>query len=106
MSYQYPPPPPNGADMDMSSSGYLPGYSVPPHAPLGMDPDTGIPSRERSDSLKLTRSISTPVVGQSQSQGQASQPSTPQQSIAPGQDPSGEKRRNKLGYHRTSVACD
>jgi hypothetical protein len=101
MSYQYPPPPPNGADMDMPPSGYLPSYSVAAHASSGMDPDSTIPSRERSD---LKRSISTPVVGPSQSQGQPQQPPTPQQSAA-GQDPAAERRRNKLGYHRTSVAC-
>ena len=101
MSYQYPPPPPNGADMDMPPSGYLPSYSVPPHASSGMDPDSSLPSRERSD---LRRSISTPVVGPSQSQGQPQQPPTPQQSAA-SQDAAAERRRNKLGYHRTSVAC-
>ncbi|KAK4239718.1 hypothetical protein C8A03DRAFT_42717 [Achaetomium macrosporum] len=105
MSYQYPPPPPNGADMDMPSTGYLPSYPVPPHASSAMDPGSSIPPRERSDSLKLKRSISTPVVGPSQSQGQTAQPNGPQQSVAPGHDPSGERRRNKLGYHRTSVAC-
>lgn len=101
MSYQYPPPPPNGADMDLPPSGYLPSYAVPPHAPSGMDPDSSIPSRERSE---LKRSMSTPGVGPSQSQGQPAQPPTPQHSAA-GQDPAGERRRNKLGYHRTSVAC-
>ncbi|KAH6845369.1 hypothetical protein B0I37DRAFT_392503 [Chaetomium sp. MPI-CAGE-AT-0009] len=94
MAYQYPPPPPNGADMDMSSSGYLPSYSVAPHAPSGMDPDSSIP-RERSE---LRRSISTPVVGPPQ--GHQQQP--PQQAGAPGQDSAAERRRNKLGYHRTS----
>jgi len=101
MSYQYPPPPPNGADMDMPPSGYLPSYAVPQHAQSGMDPDSSIPSRERSE---LKRSMSTPSVGPSQSQGQPPQPPTPQQ-LAAGQDPAGERRRNKLGYHRTSVAC-
>lgn len=118
MSYQYPPPPSqNGADMDMPPSGYLPNYSVPPQSSSGMDmrsgPDSGIPPRDRSDSfsksLKLKRSISTPAVGAPQPQPPAQQlPPTPQQSTAPGQDPLGlaaEKRRNKLGYHRTSVAC-
>ncbi|GAB1310955.1 Halotolerance protein 9 [Madurella fahalii] len=107
MSYQYPPPPHNGADMDLPPSGYLPSYSVPSHASSGMDPS--IPSRERSDSfsksIKLKRSMPTPVVGPPQPQAQAPQPPPPQQSAAPGQDPAGERRRNKLGYHRTSVAC-
>jgi hypothetical protein len=119
MSYQYPPPPSqNGADMDIPPSGYLPNYSVPSQTSSGMDirsgPDSGIPSRDRSDSLskslKLKRSISTPVVGPPQSQPPPTQqhPPTPQQSTTPGQDAlslAAEKRRNKLGYHRTSVAC-
>ncbi|KAK3329607.1 hypothetical protein B0H66DRAFT_31911 [Apodospora peruviana] len=109
MSYQYPPPP-NGADMDLPPSGYLPNYSVPPQASSGMDmrpsPDSGIPSRERSDSfsksMKLKRTISEPTVGPPQSQ----QPTTPQQSTTAEQNAlAQEKRRNKLGYHRTSVAC-
>jgi hypothetical protein len=118
MSYQYPPPPSqNGADMDIPPSGYLPNYSVSSQTSSGMDirsgPDSGIPSRDRSDSLskslKLKRSISTPSVGAPLSQPPPPQhPPTPQQSTTPGQDPLGlaaEKRRNKLGYHRTSVAC-
>ncbi|KAL2134367.1 hypothetical protein VTI74DRAFT_358 [Chaetomium olivicolor] len=99
MSYQYPPPPQNGTDIETQASGYLPSY------PSGMDPNSNISSRERSNTLKLTRSVSTPVVGQSQSPSHAPQPPASQQLAAPGQDPSGEKRRNKLGYHRTSVAC-
>lgn len=118
MSYQYPPPPPqNGADMDLPPSGYMPNYSVPPQTPSGMDmrsgPDSGMPSRDRSNSfsksMKLKRSLSTPTAGPPQSQTPAQQqPPTPQQSTTPTQAElalAGEKRRNKLGYHRTSVAC-
>ena len=105
MSYQYPPPPPNGTEMDMPPSGYMSGYSVPSHT----DPDSSIPSRERSDSfsksMKLKRSLSTPVVGPPQGQSQVPQPPTPQSSGASGLDAAAERRRNKLGYHRTSVAC-
>ncbi|KAK4252281.1 hypothetical protein C7999DRAFT_10195 [Corynascus novoguineensis] len=93
MSYQYPPPPQNG-DMEMPASGYLPSYPVAAHVSSGLDADASLASRERSD---LNRSISTPGVGPSQTH--------PQQQGAAGQDPSGERRRNKLGYHRTSVAC-
>lgn len=106
MSYQYPPPPQNGADMDMSPSGYYPNYSVSSHTSSGMD--SGVPSRDRSDSMKIKRSLSTPAVGPSPSQAPAPQSTASQQSTAQGQDPlglAGEKRRNKLGYHRTSVAC-
>ncbi|KAL2022793.1 hypothetical protein VTK56DRAFT_4609 [Thermocarpiscus australiensis] len=114
MSYQYPPPPHNGAEMDLPPSGYLPNFAVPPHASSGMDarsdPNSGIASRGRSDpfsnSAKLKRTVSTPVVGPAQAQVQAPKLTAPQQSpVASGQDPAGEKRRNKLGYHRTSVAC-
>lgn len=113
MSYQYPPPPQNGAATDMSSSGYLPGYHAPSQPSSGLDPssdaDSRVLPRERSDSLsksmKLKRSISTPVAGPLQSHLQAAQSPAPQQSTASGQDPPGERRRNKLGYHRTSVAC-
>ncbi|KAK4673298.1 hypothetical protein QC763_110660 [Podospora pseudopauciseta] len=106
MSYQYPPPPQNGADMDMSPSGYYPNYSVSSHTSSGMD--SGVPSRDRSDSMRIKRSLSTPAVGPSPSQAPAPQSTASQQSTAQGQDPlglAGEKRRNKLGYHRTSVAC-
>ncbi|KAK0618325.1 hypothetical protein B0T17DRAFT_496385 [Bombardia bombarda] len=115
MSYQYPPPPPpNGAEMDMPPSGYLPNYSVPSQASSGMNmrpsPDSGIPSRERSDSfsksMKLKRSLSTPTVGPPQSHPPAHQAPTPQQIATAEQNAlAAEKRRNKLGYHRTSVAC-
>ncbi|KAK4105302.1 hypothetical protein N658DRAFT_482821 [Parathielavia hyrcaniae] len=97
MSYQYPPPPQDG-DMDIPQSGYLTGYS----ASSDLDPDSSIPFREH---LELKRSISTPMAGSSQSQGLPSQPPTPQQSSAAAQDSAAERRRNKLGYHRTSVAC-
>lgn len=54
--------------------------------------------KERRDSTSmLKRSYSTPAVktmSSSVSSDQSSQPSN-----------SGEKRRNKLGYHRTSIAC-
>ena len=103
MSYQYPPPPPpNGAEMDMPPSGYMPNYSVPPPASaIDMRPaqDSSMSLKERKDSLsqaslmKLKRSMSIPNVG--------SQPTA--QDHAMGMP--GEKRRNKLGYHRTSVAC-
>jgi hypothetical protein len=117
MSYQYPPPPSqNGAEMDIPPPGYMSNYSVPPQAPSGMDmrpsPDSGIPSRERSDSfsrsMKLKRSISTPTVGPPLSQPAAQQSPAAQQQTTAEQNAlalAGEKRRNKLGYHRTSVAC-
>ncbi|KAK3337110.1 hypothetical protein B0T19DRAFT_60884 [Cercophora scortea] len=116
MPYQYPPPPPpNGADMP---SGYMSDYPGVPQPSSGMNmrpsPDSGIPLRERSGSfsksLKLKRSISSPVGGppQSQAPGQQSPTLQHQQQTAAEQNAlalASEKRRNKLGYHRTSVAC-
>ncbi|KAL0474703.1 hypothetical protein QR685DRAFT_20231 [Neurospora intermedia] len=103
MSFQYPPPPSqNGTDMDIQHSGYMP-YSVPPPGSSGMDlrhsPDMG---RDRSDSYpfatKSKRSMSASQT--SQPPPTPRDPTTPDQGLL-----SGEKRRNKLGYHRTSVAC-
>jgi len=110
MSYQYPPPPPpNGADMGLPPSGYLPEYSSI-HPPSGMDMRPGEDAgadKDRHDPLskamKLKRSLSTPSVRPQQA------PAPPQQNPPPEHPSLGmsaaEKRRNKLGYHRTSVAC-
>lgn len=105
MSYQYPPPPPNGADMNVHNSGYLPAYSMslqqPP--PMGTTDPRGSPIRHmehRDHDTFLKRSFSTP---DARSQHQVI-PEAQQQSPTEG-DLAGERRRNKLGYHRTSVAC-
>lgn len=117
MSYQYPPPPPqNGADMDIQPSGYMPNYSAHHQPPSAMDmrptPDSDHSMKERresfSNSMKLKRSISSPSVRPPQTQTQQSQ-LPPSQNSAAEQNAlnlaAAEKRRNKLGYHRTSVAC-
>ncbi len=60
-------------------------------------------SRSSSVNMKLKRSLSTPVVRPQQanmSQAQA-MPSPDHSALGL----AAEKRRNKLGYHRTSVAC-
>jgi hypothetical protein len=57
--------------------------------------------------MKLKRSLSTPTAGPL-SQPSAQHTPTSQQSAQATQDAlalAAEKRRNKLGYHRTSVAC-
>lgn len=106
MSYQYPPPPPqNGAgDMDLppSGGGYMSGYSVPPPS-SNMEvrpPGASISLKDRRESLskamKLKRSMSTPNVRPGQ---------TPPDHAAAAAALQADKRRNKLGYHRTSVAC-
>lgn len=84
----------------MSHAPYLTGYPVPsqqqPH-PGMTDPRTSQLSMHdtREPSLGLRRSFSTPNAvpypdaGMDQAQGGMP----------------GEKKRNKLGYHRSSVAC-
>lgn len=57
----------------------------------------GSPERPRSPSAMLKRSFSTPDTARLQKQ--AAEDSQGQQSST------GEKKRNKLGYHRTSIAC-
>ncbi|KAL8370903.1 hypothetical protein RB595_000982 [Gaeumannomyces hyphopodioides] len=111
MSYQYPPPPPNGAEMGMSASAYIPTYESLQHSSeLGVGPehDPTFSPRDRRDSfsaaMHLKRSMSTPDVRpqlppQHDHMHQQGQPADHASFLA------GEKRRNKLGYHRTSVAC-
>lgn len=81
----------------------MPNYSLPPPtgSSLEMRPsqDSTMSLKDRKDSLsqaslKIKRSLSTPNV--------RSQPNVPDH-LSMGMP--GEKRRNKLGYHRTSVAC-
>ncbi|GKT48317.1 uncharacterized protein ColSpa_08498 [Colletotrichum spaethianum] len=102
MSYQYPPPlASSGSEMDVSHPGYAPNYGAPAPVPSQMNPGTQEQTlKERKESfsqasLKLKRSMSTPNVRPRQAN--ASDPI--QSSLA------GDKKRNKLGYHRTSVAC-
>ncbi|KAK2006893.1 hypothetical protein LZ32DRAFT_543045 [Colletotrichum eremochloae] len=102
MSYQYPQPLPySGTGMGVSHPGYAPNYDAPAPMPLPMDPRNQEQSlKERKESfsqasLKLRRSMSTPNV-------------RPRQTSTSDANQSGlasDKKRNKLGYHRTSVAC-
>ncbi len=99
MAYQYP----MGASELESSSNMIPSYHHPPgeHTQPGSPADVKPSSpnstnRETSigsKSSKVKRSMSTPNV-----RGQSS-------ADAAALALSAEKRRNKLGYHRTSVAC-
>ncbi|WYZ34448.1 hypothetical protein EsH8_I_000724 [Colletotrichum jinshuiense] len=85
MSYQYPPPLPlHGSEMDVSHPDYVTNYIAPAPEPPLMDPRTHDPTLEER--------------GESFSQADLSDAS--QQLIL-----AGDKKRNKLGYHRTSVAC-
>ncbi|KAK2032563.1 hypothetical protein LX32DRAFT_582514 [Colletotrichum zoysiae] len=102
MSYQYPPPLPySGSGINVSHPAYAPNYDASAPIPLPMDPRTQEQTlRERKESfsqasMKLRRSMSTPDVRPRQT----SMSDANQSGLA------GEKKRNKLGYHRTSVAC-
>ncbi|OLN94303.1 hypothetical protein CCHL11_02970 [Colletotrichum chlorophyti] len=102
MSYQYQPHlAPTGSEMNMSHPGYAPNYSAPAPMISMMDPRTHDQTvRERKESfgqasLRLKRAVSTPNVRSLQ----ANMSDPNQLGLA------GEKKRNKLGYHRTSVAC-
>ncbi|KAF7524271.1 hypothetical protein G7054_g11480 [Neopestalotiopsis clavispora] len=114
MSYQYPPPPQNGGDLDLPHSGYLSNYqtsaasslevrnqqvpavhSMQPVLPAQGSTMSLAQRRDLNKALKLRRPETTPNV---RTQGT--------NESAHGQFGSaGEKKRNKLGYHRTSVAC-
>lgn len=103
MAYQYPLP---SSGLDPSSNmipsfHHLPSDQPPPHSPAHTKPSspssqnrgTSLGSKSGSKASKIKRSISTPNV-----RGQAT-------ADAAALALSAEKRRNKLGYHRTSVAC-
>lgn len=111
MSYQYPPPPPHGAEMGMSSSAYTPTYAPLPHSSefgMGSEYDPDFPPRDRRDSFSTTmhlkRSMSTsnvrPELPLEQAHMQQQGQTVDHVSFL-----AADKRRNKLGYHRTSVAC-
>lgn len=105
MSFQYPPPPPNGTSMALPPSGYLPANYSGIHSPGGLVQNTDMSPKERHNSMsknlnmRLAKPLSASVV-QSAAAHQASL-SQEQNSL----NLAAEKRRNKLGYHRTSVAC-
>lgn len=104
MPYTYPAPDSNAGDMDMSQSSYLPPYSsMPPHKSpsnrLGDGQDSTLSFKDHGDnSMMLRRSFSTPSVTPVPSSTTAAEQQSPV-------DAQGEKKRNKLGYHRTSIAC-
>ncbi|KAH8179906.1 hypothetical protein LIA77_01425 [Sarocladium implicatum] len=100
MSFPYPPSGSSGPEMDMTNAPYLPVYPVPSqqHHPGGLaDPRTSHLSMHegREPDLALRRSFSTPTA--------VPYSSSPHDQVQLGL--AGEKKRNKLGYHRTSVAC-
>ncbi|KAG7043618.1 fungal Zn binuclear cluster domain containing protein [Colletotrichum scovillei] len=104
MSYPYPSHfLPLGSDMEVPNSGFAPSYDAPGSGQASMDQGTREPTdQERRDSIlqasrrKSKRSMNKPNVRLRQANISDSSQS--------GQ--AGDKKRNKLGYHRTSVACD
>lgn len=103
MSYQYPAHfLPLGSDMEVPHSGFAPNYGASGSGQASMDQGTHEPTdQERRDSIlqasrrKSKRSMNKPNVKLRQANISDSSQS--------GQ--AGDKKRNKLGYHRTSVAC-
>lgn len=119
MTYQYPPPPLNGHDMEMPPSGYIPNYSIPPQS-SGMDmrlnAHSGPAGRPgQRDFFDLKHSVASPHDKSGQlRQNQDDSSDNANMGLSgekksgekkSGEKKSGEKKRNPLGYHRTSVAC-
>lgn len=100
MSYQYPLPP--APDVDVTPSNMINAYHLPAIAPPNHEQTLNKASPIRrgpsgpSKTSKMKRSASSPNV---RGQARADPPESAFISLAD------EKRRNKLGYHRTSVAC-
>ncbi|KAI1379446.1 hypothetical protein F4677DRAFT_464753 [Hypoxylon crocopeplum] len=93
MSYQYPPQ--DGSEIGVSQAGYMGSHLTPTSH---LEGNQMSPARRReslSKEFKLKRSVSTPNV-------------RPQGTNEADHGPLGlsnEKKRNKLGYHRTPIAC-
>lgn len=100
MSYQYPPPTSDGRDRGMSQAEHHDHLGMPvPVLPLAGSRHHQIPTMSMNSHIDsdqtLRRSFSIPSSGPAQ-----------QSDSEQGQLPAhGEKKRNKLGYHRTSIAC-
>ncbi|UNI21140.1 hypothetical protein JDV02_007156 [Purpureocillium takamizusanense] len=94
MSYQYIVPPAHDPAMEYNTAfGIMPQDSSAPEGD-GRDSEG---SYDETPGSALRRSFSTPNTTQMQQQGASGA-----QMSAGG---TGEKKRNKLGYHRTSIAC-
>jgi hypothetical protein len=107
MSREYPAPPShNGADMSVPTPDY---YSVHHHQ---QQQASRVDHRERRDSYQdssqLKHYTSSPSVQAHEAYGQPLQEISVENAESDQSELSlaaAEKRRNKLGYHRTSVAC-
>jgi hypothetical protein len=96
MTYQFPLSS-NHAAADMTQHAYMPEYTIQ-EGPPGSGGSRGNPgapmASSRDAGMAPRRSLSTPVDG-------IRQDSTPEKQLS-----AGEKKRTKLGYHRTSIACN
>ncbi|KAI0830963.1 hypothetical protein F5Y06DRAFT_290548 [Hypoxylon sp. FL0890] len=96
MSYQYRPPQ-HDPELGVSQVGYIGGSHLT--ATASTPEDNHIPPARRRESLsqefKLKRAVSTPNV----------RPQGPNEADPGPLGLPNEKRRNKLGYHRTPMAC-
>lgn len=99
MSYQYPPPPSSGADYKLSPRS-IGNFQIPP----GIPPEL---SQQVLDSNLFSQELNQHESDQGgEIKRSSSTPNIRDQAVADAAlAASAEKRRNKLGYHRTSVAC-
>ncbi|EXM11168.1 hypothetical protein NOF04DRAFT_1008202 [Fusarium oxysporum II5] len=97
MSYHYPPLSPADNEMGMPPQGFMPSYTLPSQQLCSMTmADSHAPSLGQDHGLDMKGSYSAP----NNAALLASEAEEQQQN-----GNLGEKKRNKLGYHRTSVAC-
>ncbi|KAM4059812.1 hypothetical protein HRG_002561 [Hirsutella rhossiliensis] len=99
MSYQYMAPPTNQLGIDVPQSGYGSDFKLPSQDASALDGDCKQSEGSYEDQkpgVSLRRSFSTPNTAQMQQSTQEAQSQAGATS---------EKKRNKLGYHRTSIAC-
>jgi hypothetical protein len=99
MSYQYPPPPSSGADYKLSPRS-IGNFQIPPTIPLEI-------SQQVLHSNLFPPELDQHVSGQGgKIKRSSSARNNRDQALADAAlAASAEKRRNKLGYHRTDVAC-
>lgn len=99
MSYQYMAPPTNQLGIDVPQQGYSSGLKLQSQEPTALDgncKESEGSHDEQKPGASLRRSFSTPNAAQMQQSTQEAQVQAGATS---------EKKRNKLGYHRTSIAC-
>lgn len=96
MTYQYPPT--NGDEIGYPTSNYLQALGVRSHQSALGGPAGGPLDLDDLDEADMM--MQNPFPGSHDGQMSGSPPDSQHQSSS-----QGDKRRNKLGYHRTSIAC-